>query len=289
MPPERWLELTVRTSAEAELVSPVLFELGGTAVEEVDGALVTYLPPPPDLELFLEGARHRFRDLLPSGELDLRWRWQPQKEWEVLWRRGLGPRRITSRLMVVPSWEDVEPEPGEVVLTLDPGMAFGTAEHATTRGCLRLMDSRVEAGMSVADVGAGSGILSIAAARLGAGRVLALEVDAMACETATENVARNGVQDQVTVLEARVQGGTPLPRSPYDGIVANLQSHLLPPLLSSFMSSLQPEGWLILSGILFEEKDEILSSSSSEGLTFVEEDEEDGWWTAAFAHSGELG
>jgi len=282
MPPERWLELTVRSPLEAELVSRVLLELGGSAVEESEGTLVTYVPPPPELEAFLDGARHRLQDVSRSAHFDLSWRWQPHKDWESLWRRGLGPRRITPRLIVVPSWEQFEPEAGEIILTLDPGMAFGTAEHATTRGCLRLLDSKVTAGSRVADVGAGSGILSIAAARLGAREVLALEMDGMACETAIENVSRNGVEDRVRVLEARAEGGTPLPGAPFDGVVANLQCHLLLPLFSTFRTSLPAEGWLVVSGILVGERDEILSAASAEGFTFVEDDEEDGWWTGAF-------
>lgn len=290
MPPERWLELTVRLPfgselISVELVSSVLLGLGGSAVEESKGSLVTYLPPPPELEALLESAHQRLRELSPSVRFDLKWRWQPQKDWEVLWRRGLGPRRITPRLLVVPSWEQYEAEAGEILLTLDPGVAFGTAEHATTRGCLRLLDSKLAAGSRIADVGAGSGILSIAAARLGAREVLALEMDGLACETAIENVSRNGVKDRVKVLQAQVESGALIPDAPFDGIVANLQSHLLLPLLSAFKESLAPEGWMVLGGILLEERDEILSAASAEGFVFLEDDEEDGWWTGAFRPS----
>jgi len=287
MPPERWLELTVRfplgsESVFAELVSSVLLGLGGSAVEESEGSLLTYLPPPPELDALLESAHQRLQELSPSAKFDLSWRWQPQKDWEIFWRRGLGPRRITPRLIVVPSWEEVEPEAGEILLTLDPGMAFGTAEHATTRGCLRLLDSKVTAGSRIADVGAGSGILSIAAARFGAREVLALEMDGLACETAIENVCRNGVKDRVKVLQAQVESGALLPDAPFDGIVANLQSHLLLPLLSAFRESLAPGGWIVLSGILVEERNEILSAASAEGFIFLGDDEEDGWWTGVF-------
>ncbi len=300
MPPERWLELTVRflsgsesasqedvppEDVSAEEVSAVLLGLGGSAVEESEGVLVTYLPPPLELDALLNSARQRLEELSPSAHFDLSWRWQPQKDWEILWRRGLGPRRITPRLIVVPSWEQVEAEAGEILLTLDPGMAFGTAEHATTRGCLRFLDSKVTAGSRIADVGAGSGILSIAAARLGAREVLALEMDGLACETAMENVSRNGVKDRVKVLQAQVGGGALLPDAPFDGIVANLQSHLLLPLLSTFRESLTPEGWILVSGILLEERDDFLSAASAEGFISLGDDEEDGWWTGVFRPS----
>lgn len=282
MPPERWLELRVRSPLEPEVISSVLLELGGSAVEETEGAFVTFLTPPPDLDSLLALARDRLRDLSPSTPFHLGWRWQAQEDWEVLWRRGLGTRRVTPRLTVTPTWEPVDPHPEELVLVLDPGMAFGTAEHATTRGCLRLLDGRVTAGSSIADVGAGSGILSIAAALLGASEVLALEMDGMACETAAENVQRNGVVDRVTVMEAQVAPGSSLPGTPFDGIVANLQSHLLIPLLSTFRTNLAPEGWLILSGVLLEERDRMLWAASQKGFVFSVGDEEDGWWTGAF-------
>ncbi len=282
MPPERWLELKVRSTLEAEWVASALLELGGSAVEESEGEYITFLLPPADLESLLDLARERLRELSPDTPFHLEWRWQPQQDWEVLWRRGLGPRRVTPRLTVTPSWDPVHPEPGELVLVLDPGMAFGTAEHATTRGCLRLLDGRVTSGSRVADVGAGSGILSIAAAHLGAVEVLALETDGMACETALENVLRNGVGDRVQVLEALVTAGPPLPGTPLNGIVANLQSHLLLPLLSTFRASLTPEGWLIVSGVLLEERDRMMAAASRAGFAFSEGDEEDGWWAGAF-------
>jgi len=283
MPPDRWLELTVQSPLDPELVAPILLDLGGSAVQESGGALIIYLPPPSQPEALLDRARHRLQESFPSTRFDLSWRWQPQEDWQILWRRGLGLRRITPRLLVVPSWEEVEAQPGEILLTLDPGMAFGTAEHATTRSCLRLLDSKVTAGSRIADVGAGSGILSIAAARLGAREVLAMEMDGMSCETAAENIVGNEVEDRVRILQLRVDGNSPLPDSPFDGIVANLQSHLLLPLLAILRDSLSPKGWLITSGILSGERDGILSAAFEEGLVFLEDDEEDGWWTGVFA------
>jgi ribosomal protein L11 methyltransferase len=282
MPPDRWLELTVRCPIEPELVSVVLLDLGGSAVEETGGALVTYVPPPPDLDAFLLRAREGLERLSASTQFDLSWRWQPQEDWERLWRRGLGPRQITPRLTVTPSWEAMEPGPGEVVLTLDPGMAFGTAEHATTRGCLRMLDKTLEPGVRLADVGSGSGILAIAAVLLGAREVLAMEMDEMSCDTAAENLVRNGVQALVDIRQVRVEGGAALAEAPFDGIVANLQSHLILPLLSAFRMSLNVQGWLILSGILSTERDEVQSAALQEGFLLLEEDEEDGWWTGVF-------
>ena len=281
MPPDRWLEVTVRTSLEFGLVTSLLFDLGATGVEERGPDLVTHIPPPPDPDALLQELRSRLEVLDPGDDLDLSWRWQPQEAWEILWRKGLGPRRITPRITVTPSWEPVEQEEGHV-LVLDPGMAFGTAEHATTRGCIRALDGLVEPGDRIADVGAGSGILAIAAVHLGAAHVMAVEMDAMSCETARENLVRNGAEGRVTVLEAEVQADGLLPEAPFDGIVANLQSHLLLPLLPAFTRSLLPDAWLVVSGILVEQAAEFGEAATDAGLRSIETDVEDGWWTATY-------
>ena len=109
-----------------------------------------------------------------------------------------------------------------------------------------------------------------------------MEMDGMSCETAVENVENNGVSDRVSVLQTQVHGGSPLPKAPFDGIVANLQSHLLLPLFPAFLESLVPRGWLITSGILVEEREEILAGASAQGFAFLRDDEEDGWWTGLF-------
>jgi ribosomal protein L11 methyltransferase len=256
-------------------------DLGGRGVEERAEGFTTFLPPPQDLDAFIDRARETVEETT-GGKGRLEWGWQPHEEWEVLWRRGLGPRRITPRILVTPTWESPDAGPGDVVITLDPGMAFGTAEHATTRGCLRLLDRTVQPGDRVADVGAGSGILSVAAALLGARHVLGMELDPMSCEAASENIAANGVQDRVRVLPREVRGPDHLPQGPYEGIVANIQRSILVPLLPSFRGSLVPEGWLILSGILLEEREDLLGAAVREGLVLKDQDREGGWWSGVF-------
>ena len=287
MVPRRWLEVTVRLPGAAhplvsELVCQVLFDLGGRGVQELDGGMRTYLRPPAEPEALTDTILRRIREIPGADAAKLDWRWQPQEDWEVFWRWGLGPRRITSRIVITPSWETVEPEPGAILVTLDPGMAFGTAEHPTTRGCLRLLDSRITPGARLADVGAGSGILAIVAARLGAGEVLALEMDDLACGIALENVAANGVGDRIMVIQEEVRGGAPLPGSPFHGVVANLQTHVHLGLLSAFRKSLQEDGWLILGGILLEERDQVMAAASQAGFHLEQEDREGEWWSGGF-------
>lgn len=259
----------------------LLLELGGRGVEEIGDSFTTYLLPPAEPETFLQEVRARLR-AVGARQAELHWAWQPQEDWETFWKRGLGPRRITRRLLVAPSWEVPDVVEGEILIVLDPGMAFGTAEHATTRGCLRLLDPRVREGDLVADIGSGSGILAIAAARLGAREVLAVEMDPLACGVAEENLAANGVRDRVRILVEEVREPGPLPGGPYQGVVANIQRSVLLPLLTTFRASLVDGGWLILSGILEEEREEVLETTFRHGFVLEEEDGEGEWWWGAF-------
>ncbi len=259
--------------------------LGGRGVEERDGVATTYLLPPDDPDAFASTARQQLGAHTGAMDLDVSWRWQPHEDWRELWKRGLDVRRVTDRLVVHPSWLDPEPQPGDLVIRLDPGMAFGTAEHGTTRGCLRLLDSRVRPGDHVLDVGAGSGILSIAAAKLGAVSVRAVELDPLACEAAVENVATNRVSDTVHVEERIATPDWLRGLAPADGIVANLETHLLLPLLEGLHHALKPGGWLVLSGILVHEREVVLRAvdvAGRDGLHLESEDQDGDWWTAAF-------
>ena len=157
-------------------------------------------------------------------------------------RGGVGSWRdaSTDRIVVHPSWIEPTDLRGEdIVIMLDPGMAFGTAEHGTTRGCLRLLDGAVRDGDRVLDVGAGSGILSIAAAHLAAASVVAIEGDSLACEALAENLDRNGVSERVEVVEAWATHASLVARRPVSGIIANIEAGLLKPLFDSFFEALE--------------------------------------------------
>jgi ribosomal protein L11 methyltransferase len=276
------LSVSLPDDQRADLLPQLLVELGGAGVEESEDRYTTYLQPPNDLPRFLQEAEAMLRSRTGLPGLTLDWEWQGHEAWEDLWKRGLRARRITDRLWVSPSWETPSLEEGEVLVTVDPGMAFGTAEHATTRGCLRLLERVLSPGDRVADVGAGSGILSIAAALLGAREVTAFELDPDACDVATENARGNGVGPKVRVLSGAVEGGEPLPEAPFNGILANLQLSTLLPLLPSFHRSLVPEGWVVLSGLLQGEEGDLVSEAGSVGFGLENEDREGEWWSGVF-------
>ena len=286
--PERWFVLTVRSAspyASGVLVDPLL-SLGARAVEERDGEFITHLPPPDQPADFLVRAARILRDASGLDDLELSWSWQVHEDWASTWRQGLAPRKLTDRLIVSPSWckSDADEIAGgdSVVIVIDPGMAFGTAEHGTTRGALRLLDRALAPGQALLDAGCGSAILAIAAAKLGAAKVLAVDLDPYATEAARDNVTANGVSDRVSI-ETGVIGPVWIAASgPFDGILANIQTGVLVPLLASFAAALGAGGWLILSGILDEEWSLLASAAADHGFSLVDRDADGEWRSGWF-------
>jgi len=298
----RWKSITVETRREAlDAVSHFFTTQGalGTAYDEQwygpDGDPADPLPPPGEAarltayfpwETDLASLKGEFLGFLPaldesfgpgSGSFvsaseitDL--------GWAEKWKEHFKPQRIGRRITVKPSWEPYRADPDEVVLTVDPGQAFGTGSHETTRMCLRLIERIFSSGPPAArvlDFGTGTGILGIAAARLGAGRTLATDIDPKAVETANANARINGVSDRFRAEN------TPLLaiRERFDLIVANILAEILVDLKREIGDLCLPGGRLILSGILSEKGDWVAEEYAAEGLT-VEERVEDGQWTA---------
>lgn len=284
--PKRWLELSVRSASAGErapLLADGLVALGGRAAEEREDWYFTHLPEPADVEAFADEARRFLIEATGLEDVEVRSRVQEHEDWAEAWKRGLRPRRITERIVVTPSWMDPDAGPDDLVIVVDPGMAFGNAEHGTTRGCLRLLDGVVRAGDRVLDIGAGSGILSIAAAMLGAGEVLAVEGDPMATETLQGNIRQNEAQDVVETLVAWVDNEALCALGPAHGIVANIEAGVLTPMLSGLRGALQPGGWLILSGILDDQWSELSAAAEAAGLSSDEVDA-DGEWRSGLFH-----
>ncbi len=285
-PRRRWLEMSVRCPSagdRAALLVDGLLALGARAVEERGGWYVSYYAEPDDVDAFLREARAALSSRTGFEQIHMERRWQLHEEWAETWKRGLAPRRITDRIVVHPSWaEPTDVRAGDVVIVLDPGMAFGTAEHGTTRGCLRLLDTVVRAGDRVLDVGAGSGILAIAAALLGADEVVAIEADDLACEAMAENIERNGVADRVRIVEARATSESLASHGSVSGVVSNIESGLLRPLFAGFSEALSADGWLIVSGILDHEWDEVQASIVRHGFECGEVDTDGEWRSGLF-------
>lgn len=289
MDPDRWLVLRAEAEGAEEraAVAEALIALGGAAIEEQGDALVTYVMPPRDPEAFLAEAEETLR-AAAGREARLSWSWQANEDWSERWRRGLGARRVGRRLVVTPSWVRPRSRRGDIVIVIDPEMAFGTGEHATTRGALRLLEAALEPGDRVLDVGTGSGILAIAAARLGAREVLAVESDPDAVTNAADNLERNGVAERVELRCDVVDAAYLRALGPrrFDVIVANILSGVLVPLLGAFNEALDAGGRVILGGILREEAERVAAAARAAGFELVETDEEEEWWSALLRVAG---
>ena len=203
-------------------------------------------------------------------------------DWKDKWKEYFKPVRITDRLVVKPTWEEYEPNDGEKVIQIDPGMAFGTGTHETTSLCLKLMEKYLgdePQDKDVLDVGCGSGILSIAAALLGCRSVTGVEIDEDAVRVAEENVELNGIGDRVEILQGDLTEGI---ESKADIIVANLMADLVMTLSKSAKEHLKDGGIFISSGILLEKKDIVSDAVKEAGFEIIEI-AEDGEWCAIAA------
>jgi len=201
-------------------------------------------------------------------------------DWAERWREGVRAHEV-GLLRVAPPWLVPAGDSTRTVV-IDPGMAFGTGEHATTRGMLRLLSTIVRPGDFVADLGTGSGVLAIAAAKLGATRVAAIEVDPDAVPNAQANVERNGVADRVCVFAGDARALLPLVAR-VRVITANIVSSAIVGLLPVMQASLDLDGCVILGGILTEERAAMCEILLAQGWRLGAEDVEDEWWTTIVA------
>jgi len=285
----RWLEVGVRLPADdetASLVVDALLGLGGRAAEERDGWILTHVDSPDDPAASEAAVRAALASFPGTVDLEIRTSWREHEDWAETWKRGLGFRRITERIAVRPSWVPQPDDAPEVVVVIDPGMAFGTAEHGTTRGSLRLLDRAVAPGQRLLDVGSGSGVLAVAAALLGASEVVAIEGDSLACEALAENLELNGVDDRVRWVEAIVDADAVAAYGPVDGLLANIESGILRGLMPGFAAAVKPSGWLVLSGILAGEWPSVRDEAVAAGFEFVEVNEDGEWRSGRFTRLG---
>ncbi|MDI3339514.1 MAG: 50S ribosomal protein L11 methyltransferase [Sphaerobacter sp.] len=282
-----WLEVAVEADTEsveavAELLSRYAYNQG-VVIEEPftqrpDGEDLTidptrpvrvsgYLPRGPQLEEQLrriaEGLWH-LRQIGTVGELKTADR--PEEDWANAWKEHFQVTRIGRRFVIRPSWREYEPRPDDLVITLDPGMAFGTGLHPTTDFCLRWLEELPVAGKTVLDAGAGSGILSIGAIARGAAHVDAVEIDPVAVKALRHNLALNEVTGQVRVIEGDV--ATVIPPTPtYDLVLANIISRILIGAAPALAGAARPGAPLVLSGVITEREDEVLAAFAAQGCT----------------------
>ncbi len=295
-----WLELSIDTPPEyVEPLSEIFrrYGEGGVAVEQPGGfnpdegetapipdrvTVKAYLPMDADTD------RRRARidvgvrlvaHLAPVS--DLRERLVNEEEWQNSWKEFFQPLRVGGRIVICPTWREFEGRQGDVIIQLDPGMAFGTGHHPTTRMCLEIIERTISPGDRALDIGCGSGILSISAVKLGAGSAVGFEIDPVAVRAARANVESNGAAELVEV----VHGTLPSPLAEaqsFDLVVANISARVVVDLAPHLAACAASGGTLIASGILEDHVDRVAAALESAGAT-VRERLSDGDWVALAA------
>ena len=269
-----WTTVRVRPGAHREAVLAAMFAGGAGGVQEDGELLITHLDESSDLRGFADGVSRSD----PAATIEM----SPLAavDWTEEWKRAITAHRIGA-LTVTPPWLTGDADPARTIV-IEPEMAFGTGEHATTRGVLALMQQVLRAGDRVADLGAGSAVLSIAAAKLGAGRVAAIELDTDAIGNAEANVAANGVAGRVTVVHGDAADLLPLV-APVDLVLANILSGVILSLLPTIGGALAPGGRAIFSGIMASERATVMAALENAGWRVTAELEEEAWWSVAAA------
>ncbi len=313
----QWLEAVVHTTTlGSDIVSEELMMLGAQGTEIIDRADVPD-PSQPGVhwELYdpkmleempedvlvkgwfelnghthdvLGNVRQRLRELkndafVDMGTLEMEMKNVADEDWAENWKKYYKPFRIGSHLVVKPTWEQYEPQEGDLMIELDPGMAFGTGTHETTNMCMQLLERHLQDGMRVMDVGTGSGILAIAAARLGAKDILAIDIDPDAVKVAKENVELNGVEKQVRVVVGDLCKSEAMP---CDLAVANIVADAICMLAGPLTRHLEKDRLLICSGIIREREQDVMNAAAEAGYTLFDRIEKGEWVALALKNEG---
>lgn len=197
------------------------------------------------------------------------------EDWENAWKEHYHVLRLGERFVIKPSWHEYDPQPGDVILELDPGMAFGTGLHPTTQMCLSAIERYLSAGASVLDLGTGSGILAIAAARLGARSVLGVDIDSVAVEAARDNVARNHVQSLVQVERGSLDA---LDALAFDFALVNILAKIIVQLCEDGLAQkIKPGGTVVFAGLIDSQESEVRESLARVGLSLIDRMQDKDW------------
>lgn len=301
---ETWQELTIEVKREAEeAASNILIELGSQGVAIDDSAdylgqvdqygelfpeveqservkITGYYPDSVDIEAVAAKANERLAELddfgLETGQVCLTQQELAEQDWADNWKKYFEPARITHDLTIVPSWTDYEAGLGEKLIKLDPGMAFGTGTHPTTKMSLFALEQVLRGGETVLDVGTGSGVLSIASSLLGAKKIYAYDLDEIAVRVAQENIELNVNMENIQVATGDLLRGVDIKANV---IVANILADILVNLTDDAYRLLKNEGYLIMSGIISEKWNMVRESVEAAGF-FLETHMIQGEWHA---------
>ena len=197
-----------------------------------------------------------------------------QEDWESAWKQYFKPVHVTDRIVVKPEWEEYSPQEGEIVIEIDPGMAFGTGTHETTSMCINQIEKNLKAGDRVIDIGSGSGILSMAAVLLGAEKATGVDLDPVAVRVALENVELNNLQDKIEILHGNL---TDVIREKADIVVANIMADIILILLEDVREFIKDDGMFISSGIIQEKRAAVEARLLEKNFSIVEVETKGEW------------
>ena len=309
----KWAEVSIRTSHEAtELIAEIFHDLGASGVVIEDPELVNnyihaglwdftdvpeaentevvtvkaYLPVDEELDEKLRSFEREVNALaghnVDKGPGAISCNEIQDEDWAENWKQYFHTEKVGDIIVIKPTWEDYEASPDDVVIELDPGEAFGTGTHPTTAMCIRELETLVKGGMTVFDVGTGSGILSIAAARLGAAKITAVDYDRTALKVAKENIEQNHVADVITLGQSdilkQVEGKADL-------VIANIIADIIIRLFDELEAHLNPGGSLLASGIIADRIGDVTEAALAHGFT-IDKVVETGGWAAMVIHTG---
>ncbi|MCC0629951.1 MULTISPECIES: 50S ribosomal protein L11 methyltransferase [unclassified Clostridioides] len=296
-----WIEVTIKTTTEAvEPITNILYEQGaGGAViedpkdflfqkkneldwdyveeevfkknEEDDVLIKTYVSEEKNVMEFVEIIKQKVLGLkdfgIDIGEGSVSLDQVNEADWANAWKAYYKPTKVGQRVVVKPTWEDYTMQEGDLIIELDPGMAFGTGTHETTSMCIRELEKYVNKDSKVFDIGCGSGILAIAAAKLGAKEVVAVDLDEVAVKVAKENVLENKVEKNVSVMHGNL---TDVIKDKADIIVANIIADIIKILANDVQNFMKEDAIFISSGIILDKVEEVKDSLIENGFEIVE-------------------
>ncbi|MBA3671627.1 MAG: 50S ribosomal protein L11 methyltransferase [Gemmatimonadaceae bacterium] len=271
-----WLAVRVRPGAERDSAIAALFVMGSEGVHDTADEIVTHFPEGTDGDAITAAVMSADPGAVVTVELI------PAVDWNEEWKKGVRAHEL-GQLAIVPPWLSQDRDPDRTIV-IEPQMAFGTGEHETTRGVVRLLPCVIRQGDRVADLGSGSAVLAIAAVKLGAAHVMAIELDHDAIENAHENALRNGVAESITVIEGDAAVFLPLV-SPVRVVLANIISSVLLSLLPALADALTTDGEAILSGLLLSERETMMAALGERGWSVSAEDVEGAWWSVSIARA----
>lgn len=284
----RWTELTINTSyLAAEAVGIIMQEAaGGFTIRNTSQGVIlrAWLPGDDNFEQAVNAVRGRFAalpdELLADGVPTIELSWVDEENWAEAWKSHWKAVRLGKRMVVKPSWEAWPPEDqpdaareDDLIVELDPGMAFGTGAHATTALCLAALEDLVTPGMELVDLGCGSGILTVAALKLGAKSVLAIDTDLLAVEATARNCEVNGVSGCTVVQQEGLRETT----GQFDLIVGNISQKIIKLEAPLAPERLKPGGLFLASGFYIGYEDDIVAALKATGLEIIRVDERDMW------------